>query len=412
MQKWIHSVTRHFADTNSILSKHVTMSFTSIPILDLSMARNLETKPEFLKELRHALMEVGFLYLKNIGIPDELFQRVIFQGKSFFNIPEEEKLKIEMKNAPSFLGYSRLSAEITAGAIDNREQIDLSTEHPVPSPDAPLHHNLLAPNQWPAEAVIPGFRETFTDYMNRMGKISIEFTSLIAEAIELPADAFNKYFDKDQQHKLKIVKYPDLKDLGLKGEGQGVGPHKDSMLSSYLLQATHHRGLQVQNVDGEWIDCPPIDGTLVVAIGQGLEALTRGVCVSTTHRVLSPPAGHGARFSIPFFQGVRGDTPFDDLERVGVGEVPEHVRQQRAKIVEQHGGRLDDVEFTFRSGGVAKTLGEATLRNRVKSHPDVAERWYPDLLKDVQAEQARIKSAKEAKDGAAPASSLSVVVAH
>ena len=67
------------------------MSFTSIPILDLSMARNLETKPEFLKELRHALMEVGFLYLKNIGIPDELFQRVIFQGKSFFNIPEEEK---------------------------------------------------------------------------------------------------------------------------------------------------------------------------------------------------------------------------------------------------------------------------------------------------------------------------------
>lgn len=34
------------------------------------------------------------------------------------------RLKIEMKNAPSFLGYSQLSAEITAGAVDHREQID------------------------------------------------------------------------------------------------------------------------------------------------------------------------------------------------------------------------------------------------------------------------------------------------
>ncbi|CRK08232.1 hypothetical protein BN1723_020938, partial [Verticillium longisporum] len=85
-------------------------------------------------------------------------------------------------------------------------------------------------------------------------------TSLIAEAIQLPADAFNKYFDAHQQHKLKVVKYPDLQELGLgDAQGQGVGPHKDSMLTSYLLQASAHRGLQVQNVRGEWIDCPPID---------------------------------------------------------------------------------------------------------------------------------------------------------
>ncbi|CAM1504287.1 Fc.00g018780.m01.CDS01 [Cosmosporella sp. VM-42] len=369
------------------------MSFTSIPILDLAAASDPATKPEFLKQLRHALMEVGFLYLKNVGVPGELFQEVITLGKAFFDIPEEEKLKIEMKNAPSFLGYSRLSAEITAGEIDHREQIDLSTEHPIPKPGSPLYYNLLSPNQWPAEQSLPSFRDVYTDYMDRMGKISIAFTSLIAEAIELPKDAFNKYFDEDQQHKLKIVKYPDLGELGKDGEaqGQGVGPHKDSMLSSYLLQATDHKGLQVQNIKGEWIDCPPIPGTLVVAIGQGLEALTQGVCVSTTHRVLSPLAGSGARFSIPFFQGVKLDADFVDLETVGVGKVPEDVKEQRRKVVEANGGRIDDVEFTFRAGGVAKTLGEATLRNRVKSHPDVGERWYPDILKNIREEQARAK---------------------
>ncbi|GKT64500.1 2OG-Fe(II) oxygenase superfamily protein [Colletotrichum tofieldiae] len=393
------------------------MSFTSIPILDLALAQDPETKPQFLDDLRHALMEVGFLYLKNVGIPDELFQRVIREGKAFFEIPTEEKLRIEMKNAKSFLGYSQLSAEITAGKIDHREQIDLSTEHPIPGPNDPLYYNLLAPNQWPSESTIPGFRATFTEYMDRMGEISIAFTSLIAEAIKLPPSAFSKYFDANQQHKLKIVKYPDLQELGITDpavQGQGVGPHKDSMLSSYLLQASHHRGLQVQNVRGEWVDAPPVEGTLVVAIGQGLEALTQGVCVSTTHRVLSPAAGQGARYSIPFFQGVRGDAEFEELETVGVGQVPEDIKEQRRAVLERNGGtRLDDVEFTFRKGGVAKTLGEATLRNRIKSHPDVGERWYPDILAAIREEQSRAAAVKEEGNGkGVPAASSVAVPAH
>lgn len=66
-------------------------SFTSIPILDLSLARDPETKPAFLQELRHALLEVGFLYLKNVGIPEELTERVIAEGIGFFDIPLDEK---------------------------------------------------------------------------------------------------------------------------------------------------------------------------------------------------------------------------------------------------------------------------------------------------------------------------------
>ncbi|TLD26611.1 hypothetical protein PspLS_04421 [Pyricularia sp. CBS 133598] len=384
------------------------MSFTSIPVLDLSLASSPTTKPAFLADLRTALMEVGFLYLKNVGIPDSLFASAISHGRAFFDLPLDEKLKIEMKNAPSFLGYSRLSAEVTAGAVDHREQIDLSTEHIVPTaPGTPRYYNLLGPNQWPDEAALPGFRDTFTEYMTAMGAVSMRFTALVAEAIGLPASAFERYFERsvqDQQHKLKIVKYPDVGELGADGAArQGVGPHKDSMYTSYLLQASGHRGLQVQNLRGDWVDCPPVDGTLVVAIGQGLEALTGGVCASTTHRVLSPAAGEGARFSIPFFQGVRLDTEFEELETAGLGRaVPEEVREQRRTVLlEGSGERLDDVEFTFRTGGVAKTLGEATLRNRVKSHPDVGERWYPDILASIREEQ-RIAGRQGAGTSTAP----------
>ena len=67
------------------------MAFTSIPILDLDLSRDPTTKPDFLNQLRHALMEVGFLYLKNVGISQELWDEVIRQGKGFFDIPPEEK---------------------------------------------------------------------------------------------------------------------------------------------------------------------------------------------------------------------------------------------------------------------------------------------------------------------------------
>ncbi|KAF3041670.1 hypothetical protein E8E12_003089 [Didymella heteroderae] len=349
-------------------------TFTELPILPLSRALDPKKKPQFLADLRSALLNVGFLYLSETGLPEQLVADVIQECIGFFeNLPQEEKERIEMKNEKSFLGWSRLDNETTALNTDHREQLDLSTPHPVPGPEAPLYHNLLAPNQWPSSQHLPTFRPAYEEYMRRMSDISTLFTSLIAEAIGLPADAFSQFFDEGQQHKLKIVKYPevDVPDLPIGAseidkkkweiKRQGVGPHKDSMLTSYLLQASDQLGLQAQNAKGQWIDCKPIDGTLVVAIGQGMEALTNGVCASTTHRVLSPRKGEGARYSIPFFQGVSYDARFEAMD------VPESVLKLRD---EARKARKDDVEFTFVKGKW-RHLGEATLMNRVKSHPDV-----------------------------------------
>ncbi|KAL9640986.1 MAG: hypothetical protein Q9204_000427 [Flavoplaca sp. TL-2023a] len=368
------------------------MAFDRIPILDLSLALNADTKRSFLESLRSALLEVGFLYVKNTGFDDELIAQVIAQGKAFFDLPEEKKLEVQMKNAPSFLGYNKLGNEITARKTDWREQIDLSTPHPLPTASDPLYYNLLSPNQWPDPDYLPLFRPIYESYIRQMSTLSTTFTSLIAEALHLPSTAFSRFFDPDQQHKLKIVKYPDLSSLPADQQSQqGVGPHKDSMLTSYLLQASHHRGLQAQNLSGDWIDCPPIPGTLVVAIGQGLEALTHGVCASTTHRVLSPPAGEGPRFSIPFFQGVSYDATFETVD------IPQEVMAIREEILRKRGvDRMDDVEFTFTKGKWGH-LGEATLTNRVKSHPDVGERWYPEILARIREEQRKDREAKEGR---------------
>jgi isopenicillin N synthase-like dioxygenase len=85
-------------------------SFTSLPILPLSHALDPSTKPQFLADLRSALLNVGFLYLSETGLPDELIRDVITECKGFFeNLPQAEKERIEMKNEKSFLGWSRVS---------------------------------------------------------------------------------------------------------------------------------------------------------------------------------------------------------------------------------------------------------------------------------------------------------------
>jgi isopenicillin N synthase-like dioxygenase len=45
-------------------------AFDTLPIIDLSLANNPDTKHRVLDELRHAVFNVGFMYIKNAGIPD------------------------------------------------------------------------------------------------------------------------------------------------------------------------------------------------------------------------------------------------------------------------------------------------------------------------------------------------------
>ena len=109
--------------------------------------------------------------------------------------------------------------EITAHKPDWREQYDVSTPHPLRKDSDPLYYNLLAPNQWPKDEFLPNFQVVYDQYIREMSDMSMFFMRLIAESLDLPPDAFEKFFDDDQQHKLKIVKYPDSGD----GAGQGVG---------------------------------------------------------------------------------------------------------------------------------------------------------------------------------------------
>ncbi|KAA8641351.1 uncharacterized protein ATNIH1004_002019 [Aspergillus tanneri] len=111
-------------------------TFTAIPVLDYSLATSSDTKATFLRELRNALVNVGFFYLTNPPV-------------------------YGVNTSWGILGWEQSSQLVKS---DYREQFDFATELPPPRPDEPLYRNIRGPNQWPDETAIPGFRHALESY--------------------------------------------------------------------------------------------------------------------------------------------------------------------------------------------------------------------------------------------------------
>ncbi|KAG8835670.1 hypothetical protein FRC17_001859 [Serendipita sp. 399] len=341
--------------------------FQHVPILDWRLYE-LGQKSEFVSRLRDALVNVGFMYLQHPPLQPGLVDEVKSYLPRLFELPKEEK---EPAADEAFSGYSALGDELTKGKVDQREQFDFGTPFEcVWKKGDPEYLKLWGPAQWPLEELLPGFKNTLTTYLAQVEKLSETFIRLVAEALGLSPDALDVFFDQpmsSMQHRSKVVKYPSIGD-----SQQGVGPHTDSGFLTFLLQASPHKGLQVQNLDGEWIDVPPIDDTLVVNLGKGLEFVTQKIAIATTHRVLSPPQDSGDRYSIPFFQIIRQDIKLADVPL----SFPPDVVALRDTRVSQ--GVFDSVNYAEYP---SLPSGEVSLIGRIRSHPDVAEMHYPELFK-------------------------------
>ncbi len=127
----------------------MSSDFSSIPVIDLGLAQDASTKPRLLKQLKQAITEIGFLYVRNHGVPDSTINNVVDILPDLFSIPQEAKDKVNLHNSPHFLGYSGVGAETTAKRTDYREQFEFATElsdtyNPLKDP---LYTRLYGPNQ-------------------------------------------------------------------------------------------------------------------------------------------------------------------------------------------------------------------------------------------------------------------------
>lgn len=185
-----------------------------------------------------------------------------------------QKHALSKLNSPHFLGYSGYAEERTKNAADLREQFDFATELPAVStvstvsPSSENGENgekdgkreglfwrLRGPNQYPAEELVPGFRQALQDYEEALAIATARFVCLIEEALEMQVGTFAGLFKERPQNRLKLVKYPPTVGVdGAETRGLGVGAHKDSSgWLTFLLQTGEvgkADGLEVLTDDG------------------------------------------------------------------------------------------------------------------------------------------------------------------
>lgn len=276
-----------------------TSPVEQIPVIDISKLRQ-NTTPEELKPtlelIQSSLSDLGFFYIRNHGVSEELQNQIISLSQKFFSEDLDRKMKISMdKGGRAWRGYFPPGGELTSGKPDRKEGIyfgrELSSDHEQVKAGTPLHGQ----NQWPTE--IPQFKEVTLTYIDELTKLGHILMEGIALSLGLTRDYFRLRFSEDPTVLFRIFNY-QRHVWNAQEDEWGVREHSDYGFLT-LLKQDDSGGLQVKSRAGRWIDAPPVQGTFVINIGDMLEVWTHGIYKATPHRVKNQ--GRHDRLSLPFF---------------------------------------------------------------------------------------------------------------
>lgn len=274
--------------------------FDSIPVIDIApfLGGGERGQRRAAEEIGDACRQVGFFYVAGHGIPEATVGELMRQTRRFFQLPLAEKMKLDIDLIQRHRGYipeGALSADVNARP-DLQEGFEVSMELPADDPDYLAGNIMLGPNVWPHD--LPGFRQGVYAYWEAVHRLGVVLFRAFERTLGLPCGWFDDKIDKPMGQ-LRLIHYPPQPGP-IRPDRIGIGAHTDYECFTMLLQ-DDVGGLQVGNRDGDWIEAPPIAGTVVVNIGDMLMRWTNDEFVSTPHRVIND--SERERYSFPFFFG-------------------------------------------------------------------------------------------------------------
>ena len=268
----------------------------TIPVVDLSkfVGGNESERKQFVEDLGQAFHEYGFVGVNNHGIPKKLVEDFYAAAKSFFSLDEATKRESEIAGLAGQRGYTAFGKEhakqSNVGDLKEFFQMGQELDGGRTSDEYPANVQVA---EVPAFATLG--RELYQAFEKSGGKL--------LEAIALFLELDQNYFT-DEIHEgnsiLRAIHYPPITEepkSAIRAE-----QHEDINLITLLVGASAG-GLQLLNMQNEWLDIVPEEDEIVVNVGDMLQRLTNNYLKSTTHRVVNPPREewHRPRLSIPFF---------------------------------------------------------------------------------------------------------------
>ncbi|KAL8500008.1 hypothetical protein ACS0TY_019849 [Phlomoides rotata] len=245
-----------------------------LPVVDVSQPLSSSS----FASLAAACREWGFFQIINHGISKDLYTRIQSLSNKIFCLPSENKLKLGLKTyTPHFIASPFFESVRVSG------------------PD-------FAASAQSCVDVVGDVDSEFSKVLEEYGRKVSELSKIILKVVLASlGDGFDsKYYDSEFKKchgYLRINNYtPPLK---MEEEGaEGLGMHTDMSCLTIVYQ-DEIGGLQVRSKDGKWMNIVPCEATLVVNIGDMLQAWSNDHLRSSEHRVvLNNPTN---RFSLAFF---------------------------------------------------------------------------------------------------------------
>jgi isopenicillin N synthase-like dioxygenase len=293
-----------------------------VPVIDLAPFRDGTGRDVVVGQVREACERAGFLVVTGHGVPIRTVEGIADTAARFFALDEAEKRR-SVPEQPVFRGYSPMAGQALSRSTGDREaKPDLRESFVInrirmdpadPYWSDPKAGNLFAPNIWPAEAAVPGFRLAWEAYYAAMEALSLTLMRIFALALKLPEAHFDSKVDRHFTN-LVVAHYPPLQAPPAEGQLRG-GAHTDFGSLTLVRGIPSIRGLQVWD-GSDWQDVPEVPDSFVVNLGDLMAQWTNDRWVSTRHRVVNPQsdAWNRSRYSLIFFHQPNYDAVIECIE--------------------------------------------------------------------------------------------------
>lgn len=257
-----------------------TLNRSLIPVIDIGPLRDGANPATVAAELHRASTEVGFIYVVNHGITDDALRSARETALSFFR--QDDALKEDVRVTDKHRGW------LAPGKAKMQDDArpDLKESYIWGYQDAagqtPDDHSLRGANRWPGAS--SALRDAAMGWFDAAHAVAKDLMRAFAIGLDKPEDFFLKNNDVPMSRASFVYYPPQPAEMG--AEQFGVGPHTDFGVLTVLAQ-DDVGGLQVQDAAGEWVEAPPVPGSLVVNVGDLLARWTNDAYRSTPHRVVN-----------------------------------------------------------------------------------------------------------------------------
>ena len=200
-------------------ARDLDAALAQIPIIDLGCY--LDGKPEALEalaaEIKHACQTIGFFYIQNHGIPQDLIGNAFAQSARFHALPLESKLALSLDE--NNIGYMPMNASKQAHSTvhkattpNQNESFFITHDRGPDHPDVLAGTDLRGHNYWPDGLL--GFREGVMRYFAALNALGQSLVQPFSVALDMPADFLDDYFTEENNATLRMLHYPPTEISG------------------------------------------------------------------------------------------------------------------------------------------------------------------------------------------------------